>query len=110
MEKRKQRSVKTVTRQDLAAAVAVTSVVSRTEAAELVREILTIVSDAIVSGDEVRLSGFGKFGAVERAPRKARDVHANRLIHLGRRQVIAFRPAAGLVRKLNNAVGDDEAI
>ena len=52
---------KTVTRADLAEAVYESVGLSRTESAELVERVLDMVGEALVKGENVKLSSFGSF-------------------------------------------------
>ena len=50
---------KTVTRADLAEAVYESVGLSRTESAELVERVLDLIGEALVAGQNVKLSSFG---------------------------------------------------
>ena len=52
---------KTVTRADLAEAVYESVGLSRTESAELVERVLDMIAEALVKGENVKLSSFGSF-------------------------------------------------
>ena len=52
---------RTVTRADLAEAVYEAVGLSRTESAELVERVLDLIGDALVAGQNVKLSSFGSF-------------------------------------------------
>lgn len=91
----------TITRQDLAEAVSRTSGLPKPEALDLVGQVLALMSDTLVAGEPVLLSGFGKFVVVDRAPRRARNVRAGHAVVIGARRALVFRPAVGLVQHLS---------
>jgi nucleoid DNA-binding protein len=97
------RKDRTITRQNLAEAVTRASGLPRPEALDLVGQILSMISDALVEGDAVLLSGFGKFQTVHRAARRARNVRAGHDVLIGPRKALVFKPAIGLVQQLSEA-------
>lgn len=62
---------KTATRADLVEAVYHVSGLPRHEAATLVQQVLGEISDALVSEEDVKLSGFGVFTVQDKAERVA---------------------------------------
>lgn len=70
---------------------------TKTQAAEIVKELLNIISEALKNGDEVNLPGFGKFYASSRAERKGRDPQTGKTIVIPARRLPSFR--AGVVFK-----------
>ena len=64
---------KTVTRADLAEAVFRRLGLSRTESASMVEMVLKEISDAIVSGETVKLSSFGSFMIRDKGLRVGRN-------------------------------------
>ena len=61
---------KTLTRMDLSEAVFREVGLSRNESAELVESILTSMSDALVAGEQVKISSFGTFSVRDKAARR----------------------------------------
>ncbi len=101
MQSRKDR---TITRNDLAEAVARTTGLPRREGKEFVTLFFDLITEALLRKEPVLISGFGKFSVVERAPRRARNVRAGHDVMIGARQAIVFRPAIGLVDELSEPV------
>ena len=64
---------KTLTRMDLSEAVFREVGLSRNESAELVENILTELSDALVAGEQVKISSFGTFSVRDKAARVGRS-------------------------------------
>jgi integration host factor subunit alpha len=66
----------TVTRLELAASVAERCRVSRANAAANLEQLLEIVAASLIAGEDVKLSGFGKFAVRHPARRLGRNVRA----------------------------------
>lgn len=58
--------------------------------------VFRIISDALVSGEKVQITGFGTFEARERAPRIGRNPRANTPVNIPARKVPFFKPTKGL--------------
>ncbi len=95
------RKDKTITRNDLAEAVARASGLPRRDGKEFVEVFFDLITEALMRKEPVLISGFGKFSVVERAPRRARNVRAGHDVMIEARQAIVFRPAVGLVEQLS---------
>lgn len=95
---------KTVTRADLAEAVYEAVGLSRTESAELVERFLTIISDALVSGENVKLSSFGSFQVRSKNQRIGRNPKTGEEVPILPRQVLVFKPSNVLKAKINKSM------
>jgi len=60
-------------KQELVEAVAQRSGLSKTEAARYLDTLLGVVEDNLKKGEELRVTGFGKFSVRERAAREGRN-------------------------------------
>lgn len=56
--------------------------------------VLSIISDALVSGDKVQLVGFGTFESKERAARVGRNPRANIPVNIPAKRVPVFKPGS----------------
>ena len=84
---------KTLTRMDLADAVHSQVGLSRNESADLVERVLTHVSDALVKGEQVKISSFGTFSVREKAARVGRNPKTGEEVPIHPRRVLTFRPS-----------------
>jgi len=84
---------KTLTRMDLADAVHEEVGLSRNESADLVEGVLTHVSDALASGDSVKISSFGTFSIRDKAARVGRNPKTGEEVPITPRRVLSFRPS-----------------
>lgn len=82
---------KTLTRMDLAEAVHAEVGLSRNDSAELVETVLRHISDALVSGESVKISSFGTFSVREKAARIGRNPKTGEEVPIHPRRVLTFR-------------------
>ena len=95
---------KTVTRADLAEAVYESVGLSRTESAELVERFLALIGDALVSGQNVKLSSFGSFQVRSKNQRIGRNPKTGEEVPILPRQVLVFKPSNVLKSKINKSM------
>ena len=84
---------KTLTRMDLSEAVFQEVGLSRNESAELVEAVLQHMSDALVQGEQVKISSFGTFSVREKAARVGRNPKTGEEVPIQPRRVLTFRPS-----------------
>jgi integration host factor subunit alpha len=95
---------KTVTRADLAEAVYQSVGLSRTESAELVERFLALIGDALVSGQNVKLSSFGSFQVRSKNQRIGRNPKTGEEVPILPRHVLVFKPSNVLKSKINKTM------
>jgi integration host factor subunit alpha len=86
-------SEKTLTRMDLSEAVFREVGLSRNESSNLVESVLQYVSDALASGQTVKISSFGTFSVREKAARVGRNPKTGDEVPIHPRRVLTFRPS-----------------
>ena len=84
-------SQKTITRMDLSEAVFNEVGLSRNESTTLVERILEMVSDALVDGENVKISSFGTFNIREKNERIGRNPKTGEEVPITARRVLTFR-------------------
>lgn len=84
---------KTLTRMDLSEAVYETVGLSRNESAQLVESVLQHMSDALVSGETVKISSFGTFTIRSKSARIGRNPKTGDEVPIHPRRVLSFRPS-----------------
>lgn len=84
---------KTLTRMDLSEAVFREVGLSRNESAELVETVLGLMSDALVDGEQVKISSFGTFSVRGKAARVGRNPKTGEEVPIQPRRVLTFRPS-----------------
>ena len=86
-------SEKTLTRMDLSEAVFREVGLSRNESAQLVERVLEHMSDALVRGEQVKISSFGTFSVREKSARIGRNPKTGEEVPINPRRVLTFRPS-----------------
>jgi integration host factor subunit alpha len=94
-------SEKTITRQELGAAVYAAVSLPRKDAAAFVDEVIDEICDAIIRDGEVKLSNFGTFKVLSKNERMGRNPKTHLEHVISARKAVSFKPAAGLKRKIN---------
>ena len=84
-------SKKTLTRMDLSDAVFNEVGLSRNESAALVERILDMMSDALVEGEQVKISSFGTFNIRSKNERVGRNPKTGEEVPITPRRVLTFR-------------------
>ncbi|MGH1425619.1 MAG: integration host factor subunit alpha [Pseudooceanicola sp.] len=84
---------KTLTRMDLSEAVFREVGLSRNESAQLVETVLLHMSDALVAGEQVKISSFGTFSVRDKAARMGRNPKTGTEVPINPRRVLSFRPS-----------------
>ncbi|MFW5641968.1 MAG: integration host factor subunit alpha [Roseicyclus sp.] len=84
---------KTLTRMDLTEAVYREVGLSRNESAKLVERVLEMMSDALVAGEQVKVSSFGTFSVRSKTARIGRNPKTGEEVPISPRRVLTFRPS-----------------
>ncbi|MBA98748.1 MAG: integration host factor subunit alpha [Sulfitobacter sp.] len=83
----------TLTRMDLSEAVFREVGLSRNESAQLVEAVLEYISDALVQGEQVKISSFGTFSVRDKTARVGRNPKTGEEVPINPRRVLTFRPS-----------------
>jgi integration host factor subunit alpha len=76
---------------------------SKQQSKALVHTTFELIKKALESGDNVLISGFGRFSARKKAPRKGRNPATGRDLVLDARRVVMFKCSPVLRDKINGA-------
>jgi len=93
-------SDKTLTRMDLSEAVFREVGLSRNESAQLVESMLEHMSDALVKGEQVKISSFGTFSVRDKSARIGRNPKTGEEVPIQPRRVLTFRPSHLMKEKI----------
>ena len=93
---------KTLTRSDLSEAVYREIGLSRNESSELVESILDRIAEALVKGDNVKISSFGTFALRDKGARVGRNPKTGEEVPIDPRRVLVFRPSHIMKERVNN--------
>jgi len=86
----------TLTRMDLADAIFEEVGLSRNESSEIVDSIINHVSDALVRGENVKISSFGTFNIRDKNARVGRNPKTGEEVPISPRRVLSFRPSQSM--------------
>ena len=73
----------------------------RNESVEITETLLEIIKSSLASGEDVLMSGFGKFCVKEKAIRKGRNPATGNTLMLPARRVVTFKCSGRLRVKVN---------
>ena len=75
---------------------------SRAESYEIMEEFIEIIKQTIESGEDIMISGFGKFCVNEKKARKGRNPATDEEMTLPARRVVTFK-CSGKLREMINS-------
>jgi len=97
----KDTSLMTLTKSHLIDAIAEQNGFTRKKSTETVETILELIKSSLASGDDVLISGFGKFCVKEKRERKGRNPATGEDMILAPRRVVTFKCSGKLREKVN---------
>jgi integration host factor subunit alpha len=74
---------------------------TKAQAREAVETILYLLKASLENGEDVLLSGFGKFNVKAKSARKGRNPQTGEAVMLEARKVVTFKPSGTLRKKVN---------
>lgn len=86
---------------ELITKVAETMGTTKKAASEAVDAVFATISDAVVSGEDVKISGFGTFGITERAARTGRNPQTGESIKIAASKSPKFKAASAFKASVN---------
>jgi integration host factor subunit alpha len=95
-------SGKTLTRMDLSEAIFREVGLSRNESADLVESVLDNISNALVKGENVKISSFGTFNIRDKTERIGRNPKTGEEVPIRPRRVLTFRPSHHMKDRVAN--------
>ena len=75
---------------------------TRTKSSETLETLIKIIKSTLGSGEDVLISGFGKFYIKEKAERRGRNPATGEAMMLAPRKVVRFRCSGKLRDRVNN--------
>ena len=91
----------TLTKPHLVDAIAEANGFPRKNALETVETVLEIIKNTLASGDDVLISGFGKFCVKAKQERKGRNPATGGDMMLAPRKVVTFKRSGKLRKRVN---------
>lgn len=75
---------------------------TKSDAGDMVDEVLKLIEEALLEGEKVKISGFGNFVVRHKSARRGRNPQTGESIILSQRRVLTFKPSQRLREALNN--------
>jgi integration host factor subunit alpha len=90
-----------LTKADLVQTIAQEAGLTKRQSSHAVERLLGIMKDALASGEDVLVSGFGKFCVREKSERRGRNPATGETLILPARRVVTFKCSGKLRDKCN---------
>jgi len=74
---------------------------TKNRSSEIVETLLEIIKSTLASGDDVMISGFGKFCLNQKKERRGRNPATGEDLMLAPRKIVTFKCSGNLKEKLN---------
>ena len=74
---------------------------TKLQATEAVETLLSIMKNCLANGEDLLISGFGKFNVKEKKARRGRNPQTGEELILDARRVITFKPSGILRSRIN---------
>ena len=91
----------TLTKDHLISSVGNRLGISRFESSRIVESVLETIKSSLSNGEDVLISGFGKFSVKKKAPRRGRNPATGEDLTLDQRRVITFRCSSVMRERVN---------
>ena len=75
---------------------------TKAQATESVESFLRLSKNSLINGENLLLSGFGKFNVKDKKARRGRNPQTGAELTLSARRVVTFKPSGILRDKINN--------
>lgn len=92
----------TLTKAEIVEAVADQNDYTRTQSFDIVEKLLEIIKQSLETGEDVLVSGFGKFCVKKKRERRGRNPATGKDLMLKPRRVVTFKCSRQLKEKINH--------
>ena len=95
----------TLTKANIVEALLAKNIFTRTESAQVIDALFELIKQSLQNGEDVLISGFGKFSVKERHQRIARNLITGEPVTLPPRKVVTFKYSRVLRAGMNGEGG-----
>jgi integration host factor subunit alpha len=78
---------------------------NKRESKDMIDAFFVLISDSLVDGNDVKISGFGNFQIRTKAPRPGRNPRTGESIPIGARRVVTFHASHKLKEQIQGLTG-----
>jgi integration host factor subunit alpha len=94
----------TLTKADLVQKIYQTHNLTKAQATSIVETFLKISKDCLANGEDLLISGFGKFNIKDKNARRGRNPQTGKELILTARKVVTFKPSGILRDRVNGSL------
>jgi integration host factor subunit alpha len=80
--------------------------ISKSQSRDIIERLLEIIKQTLENGEDVLVSGFGKFIVKEKSARRGRNPQTTKELQLRQRRVVVFKTSGVLRDKINQSFKD----
>ncbi|MEA2040864.1 MAG: integration host factor subunit alpha [Thermodesulfobacteriota bacterium] len=74
---------------------------SKSQSRDVIESLLEIIKQSLENGEDILVSGFGKFAVKEKSARRGRNPQTTEELRLRERKVVVFKTSGVLRNRLN---------
>lgn len=90
-----------MTKADIAERIQANTGMSKKDSLDMLELVLSIMKDTLEAGEDVKISGFGKFEVKQKKDRKGRNPQTAETITIEARKILSFKPSMLLRQAVN---------
>lgn len=90
-----------MTKAGIAERISIKLGVSKKESADFLELVIAVIKETLDAGEQVKISGFGKFEVKQKKDRKGRNPQTGETITISARKIMSFKPSTTLRTSIN---------
>jgi integration host factor subunit alpha len=90
-----------MTKTDIAERITQKCKMTKIESQNLLEAVISIIKETLESGEDLKISGFGKFEVRKKKDRRGRNPQTGEAITIEARRVLTFKPSVLLKQAVN---------
>jgi integration host factor subunit alpha len=91
----------TLTKANIVERIQKADIIPKSQTVYAVETLIEIIKQTLEDGENVLISGFGKFSVKDKKPRRGRNPHTGEDLMLEARRVVTFKPSGVLRDRIN---------
>jgi integration host factor subunit alpha len=90
-----------MTKADIVEKVAEKCGISKKDSIDMVESVFSVLKTTLENGEDIKISGFGKFEVKNKRERKGRNPQTGESIIIDARRILSFKPSTILKESIN---------